>query len=68
MPDQIQLVEQTLEKALREQDAHVHGIDAYRINQSYVKGDRRGDLILPVDAHLNLTAIARAIVEASHER
>jgi hypothetical protein len=51
MPDKFNLSNKLLrsEKALREkdQDAHVHGIDAYRINQSYVKEDRRGDLYSP---------------------
>lgn len=43
--------------------------EPYRIETSYLeKIDREGDLIASVDGQINLTAIARAIVEASHDR
>lgn len=38
--------------------------EPYRLFQSYADGDQSGDLITSVDGHLNVTALARAIVEA----
>jgi hypothetical protein len=43
-------------------------IKEYRITSPQHRLDRENDLIVGVDGQINLTAIARAIVEASHER